>query len=55
LRPTTAGDYANFILACSFTIIGYVRGIVQGDEEDCFVQTSMAVRSVYREVHLMLR
>jgi hypothetical protein len=37
LRPTTAGDYANFILACLIHDIGYVRGIVQGDEEDCFV------------------
>ena len=37
LRPTTAGDYANFILACLVHDIGYVRGIVQGDEKDCFV------------------
>jgi hypothetical protein len=37
LRPTTAGDYANFILACLIHDIGYVRGIVQGDEDDCFV------------------
>ena len=37
LRPTTAGDYANFILACLVHDIGYVRGIVQGDEDDCFV------------------
>ncbi len=37
LRPTTAGDYANLILACLIHDIGYVRGVVQGDEEDCFV------------------
>src|ERR1700716_2902685 len=37
LRPTTAGDYANFILACLIHDIGYVRGVVQGDEDDCFV------------------
>jgi hypothetical protein len=37
LRPTTADDYANFILACLTHDIGYVRGIVQGDEEDSFV------------------
>ena len=37
LRPTTAGDYANFILECLIHDIGYVRRVVQGDEEDCFV------------------
>jgi hypothetical protein len=37
LRPTTAADYANFILACLVHDIGYIRGIVQGDEDDCFV------------------
>src|SRR6267143_6270541 len=37
VRPATAGDYANFILACLIHDIGYVRGVVQGDEEDCFV------------------
>src|SRR5438552_15189434 len=30
-RPTTASDYANFILACLTHDIGYVRGVVQGD------------------------
>ena len=30
LRPTTANDYANFILACLTHDIGYVRGVVQG-------------------------
>jgi hypothetical protein len=37
LRPTTASDYANFIVACLTHDIGYVRGIVQGDEEDSYV------------------
>jgi hypothetical protein len=36
-RPTTAGDYANFILACLTHDIGYVRGVVHGDEEASFV------------------
>jgi hypothetical protein len=37
LRPTTPNDYANFILACLTHDIGYVRGIVQGDENECYV------------------
>ena len=37
LRPTTADDYAHFILACLIHDIGYVRGIIQGDKDDCFV------------------
>ncbi|MGY8710675.1 metal-dependent phosphohydrolase [Bradyrhizobium sp. 18BD] len=37
LRPTTAADYGNFILACLTHDIGYVRGIVQGDTEDSYV------------------
>jgi hypothetical protein len=36
-RTTTADDYANFILACLTHDIGYVRGIVQGDEDDTYV------------------
>jgi hypothetical protein len=36
-RPTTAGDYANFIMACLTHDIGYVRGIVHGDDEAWFV------------------
>jgi hypothetical protein len=36
-RSTTAEDYANFILACLIHDIGYVRGVVQGDEEDSYV------------------
>jgi hypothetical protein len=37
LRPTTAGDYANFILACLAHDIGYVRGVVQGDEDESYI------------------
>jgi hypothetical protein len=36
-RTTTADDYANFILACLTHDIGYVRGIVHGDEHDAFI------------------
>jgi hypothetical protein len=36
-RSITAGDYANFILACLTHDIGYVRGVVQGDDGACFV------------------
>jgi hypothetical protein len=36
-RTTTADDYANFILACLTHDIGYVRGIVQGDEDGTYV------------------
>jgi len=36
-RATTAEDYANFIMACLTHDIGYVRGIVHGDEESVFV------------------
>ena len=32
-RTTTATDYANFIMACLAHDIGYVRGIVQGDDD----------------------
>jgi hypothetical protein len=37
LRPTTPEDYANFILACLSHDIGFVRGIVQGDDGDSYV------------------
>ncbi len=37
LRHTTADDYTNFILACLSHDIGYVRGIVQGDDGDSYV------------------
>jgi hypothetical protein len=37
LRPTTARDYANFILACLTHDIGYVRGAVQGDGDGEYV------------------
>src|SRR5580704_1861727 len=46
LRPTTAGDYANFIMACLTHDIGYVRGVVQGDEHGSYVAdvTGRAIR-----------
>ncbi|MGY4625274.1 metal-dependent phosphohydrolase [Bradyrhizobium sp. USDA 4486] len=37
LRPTTARDYAHFILACLIHDIGYVRGIVHGDQDGAYV------------------
>jgi len=36
-RTTTATDYANFILGCLTHDIGYVRGIVQGDEDAAYI------------------
>ena len=37
LRKTTPDDYANFIMACLTHDIGYVRGIVQGDDDESYV------------------
>lgn len=37
LRPTTPRDYANFILACLTHDIGYVRGVVNGDDDGEYV------------------
>src|SRR6476619_3104873 len=37
LRATTASDYANFILACLTHDIGYVRGILHGDENESYI------------------
>jgi hypothetical protein len=37
LRATTAEDYANFIFACLAHDIGYVRGILQGDDNGSYV------------------
>lgn len=37
LRPTTASDYGNFIVACLTHDIGYVRGVVQGDQDESYV------------------
>jgi hypothetical protein len=36
-RQTTAGDYANFIVACLAHDIGYVRGILEGDDNESYV------------------
>src|SRR5208282_4095100 len=37
LMPSTPTDYSNFIVACLTHDIGYVRGIVKGDEVDGYV------------------
>ena len=37
LRPTTGSDYAHFILACLIHDIGYVRGLIYGDEDGSYV------------------
>jgi hypothetical protein len=37
LKPTDASDFAHVILACLFHDIGYVRGILQGDDSDGYV------------------
>ena len=37
LMPTTPADYSNFIVACLTHDIGYVRGMVRGDDDNSFV------------------
>lgn len=37
VTPTSAGDYAHLIVACLLHDIGYVRGIVKGDDKDGYV------------------
>src|SRR3954468_15572299 len=37
LKPTDASDFAHVILACLFHDIGYLRGILQGDDSDGYV------------------
>jgi len=37
LMPSTPTDYSNFIVACLTHDIGYVRGVVTGDEDDAYV------------------
>lgn len=37
LRPSTGSDYAHFILACLIHDIGYVRGIIHGDQDGVYV------------------
>ena len=37
LMPSTPADYSNFIVACLTHDIGYVRGVVKGDEDDGYV------------------
>ncbi len=37
LKPTLPSDYAHLIVACLFHDIGYVRGVLHGDDADNFV------------------
>src|SRR6185436_17565291 len=37
LMPSTPADYSNFIVGCLTHDIGYVRGVVKGDEDDGYV------------------
>jgi hypothetical protein len=37
LMPTLPGDFAHIIVACLFHDIGYVRGVLQGDDADGYV------------------
>jgi hypothetical protein len=37
LMPSTPADYAHFIVACLTHDIGYVRGVVKGDDDDGYI------------------
>lgn len=37
LRSTDASEFAHVIVACLLHDIGYVRGILDGDDDDCYV------------------
>src|ERR1700731_1745113 len=37
LTPSTPADYSNFIVACLTHDIGYVRGVVKGDEDNAYI------------------
>ena len=37
LMPTLPSDFAHIIVACLFHDIGYVRGVLQGDDADGYV------------------
>jgi hypothetical protein len=37
LMPSTPADYSNFVVACLTHDIGYVRGIVKGDEDNGYI------------------
>src|SRR6516164_5095929 len=41
----TAGDYAHFIIACLTHDIGYVRGLLPGDDEEGFVVDSSGAKA----------
>src|SRR5437762_721341 len=37
LKPSTPTDYSNFIVACLAHDIGYVRGLLKGDDDHSYV------------------
>jgi hypothetical protein len=37
LKPSTPTDYSNFIVACLAHDIGYVRGVVKGDDDNGYI------------------
>src|SRR6202008_3091266 len=37
LKPSTPTDYSNFIVACLAHDIGYVRGVVKGDDDNGYL------------------
>jgi len=37
LKPSTPADYSNFIVACLAHDIGYVRGLLKGDDDHSYV------------------
>ena len=45
LTPTHPSDYAHVIVACLFHDIGYVRGILEGDEADGYVIDAKGART----------
>ena len=45
LRQTLASDYANVIAACLFHDIGYVRGILNGDDADNYVIDANGIKA----------
>jgi hypothetical protein len=46
LIDTSASDYAHVLIACLFHDIGYVRGILDGDNEDGFIVDAKGGRAI---------
>ena len=55
LKRTEAGDFAHVILACLFHDIGYVRGILEGDDSDGYVIDAKGGKTSLPVDHLTLR